>query len=261
MKISEWGVKAAALFAGIFTALAAGSALAEEKEVKPGPGPGPSPSDMPANGYAAVEAYTRKLARILGLSSSDTKTLVNLFLIQSYSESKGNKNAANRTARESRYSKALYEARGNSGKLRSAVGSVSNEADWYFPGSSGWFGLMPTTLLNVVKGRKAKNLGLGPASTMDAWASVVMYAAYISALVRRSDWGRSSQDGYALKAGGAAGSLMDEPHKDRYKTAARHLDSAVNKLGISPSFGTRHVPAKRIFGGRDWLAIYRKGVE
>lgn len=261
MKVSSWGIKAAAVFAGIFTALAAteASAKAKEDELEPTPDVPAPDTDAPSNGYAAVEWYTRKLARILGLNKTDTRTLVNLFLIQSYSESKGNKNAANRTSRESKYSRDMYEARGNDSKLRSAVGSFT-AADWWFPGSSGWFGLMPTVLLNVVRGRKAKNIGLGPHSTTDAWASVVMYAAYLSALVRRSEWGRSSQDAYALKAGGAAGSLMDDPHKDRYKTAARHLDSAVKKFSNIPtSFGTRHIPAKKIFGGRDWLAIYRKG--
>lgn len=257
MKFSGWGVRAAAIFAGIITALAATEAKAKEKDVEPTPMP--TPADAPSNGYAAVEWYTRRLAAILGLNKTDTRTLVNLFLIQSYSESKGNKNAANKTARESKYSRDMYEARGNDAKLRSAVGSFT-PASWWFPGSSGWFGLMPTVLLNVVRGRKAKGIGLGPHSTTDPWASVVMYAAYLSALVRRSEWGRSSQDAYALKAGGAAGSLMDDPQKDRYKTAARHLDSAVKEFSDIPSsFGTRHVPAKRIFGGRDWLAIYRKG--
>ena len=258
MNISGWGIKAFAVVASVFTALAASTAQAKEKE-ESDPAK-PSGGDMPKNGYEAVEAYTRKLAGILGLNSTDTKTLVNLFLIQSYSESKGNHKAANRTDRESFYSEKLYNARNNFKSLASAVGAFTPR-DWYFPGSSGWFGLMPTTLLNVVKGRNARNIGLGPHSTTDPWASVVMYAAYLAALVRRSDWGRSSQDAYALKAGGAAGSLMDEPHKDRYKTAARHLDSAVKKLRIPSSFGTRHVPARRMLGGRDWLAIYKKGLQ
>lgn len=262
MSRSGWGIKLAAFIAAIFTGLAVTSAKAEEAPTAPekpaqtNEKPGP----LPSNGYAAVEAYTRKLARIMGLNKTDTTSLVNIFLVQSYSESKGNRKAANRTASESKASRNLYEARNNWKKLRSAVGSFAAEL-WWFPGSSGWFGLMPTVLLNVVRGRKAKGIGLGPESTTDAWASVVMYAAYLAALVRRSEWGRSSQDAYALKAGGAAGSLMDDPHKDRYKTAARHLDSAVKKLGLPANFGSRNIAASRIFRGRDWLALYREGLK
>lgn len=249
--IPSWGVALLAILTSVFAGLTLKSA--EDKKVSPAGG------KLASDGYPGVRAQSRKLARVLGLNKSDALTLERLFLVQSWSESKGNRNAANKTASESAAAKAMFGARGNDDKLRAAVGPFPAE-DWYYPGSAGWYGLMPVVLLNVVRGRKAKGLGLGPASNRDAWASTVMYAAYLSALVRRKEWGNSSRDAYALKAGGAAGSLMDDPHKERYKTAARHLDSASKALGIPKSFGTKTVRANTIFGGRDWLEVYKEGL-
>jgi hypothetical protein len=38
------------------------------------------------------------------------------------------------------------------------------------------------------------------------------------------------------------------------------LDSASKALGIPKSFGTKTVRANTIFGGRDWLAVYKEGL-
>ena len=78
--------------------------------------------------------------------------------------------------------------------------------------------------------------------------------------MRRKEWPNSSQDAYALKAGGAAGSLMDDPHKARYQTAARHVDKAMRALGIPKSFAKKTIRARSMFGGRDWLAVYKAGL-
>jgi len=216
-------------------------------------------ADLPSNGYKAVDAYAQKLARILRLNNPDTRDLRRLLLVQSWSESKGNHKAANRTSRESEASRRLYEARGNDKALAEAVG-IFPAKDWWFPGSGGWFGLMPTVLVNIVKGRDARSIGLGPKSVYDKWASTVIYAAYLDRLTRRSNWAESSQDAYALKAGGAAGSLMNQPHRERYKKAQSNLDRAVKALGLPEEFGTHRIAARRIFGGRDWLAIYKEGL-
>jgi hypothetical protein len=241
-----------AIFASILAALSA-KASSEDADREAATG-------VASDGYAGVRYNARKLAALLSLGRADALTLERLFLVQSWSESKGNVRAANESASESRAAKAMFQSRGNDEKLRKAVGPFTAK-DWYFPGSAGWFGLMPVVLINVVKGRNAKGIGLGPRSNVDPWASTVMYAAYLSALIRRSEWARSSRDAYALKAGGAAGSLMDDPHKDRYKTAARHVDSAAKALGIPRSFGRQEIHARTIFGGRDWLAVYKEGIK
>lgn len=210
------------------------------------------------NGYDGVRAEVDKLAGILSLSAGDARVLKRLMLVQAYSESRGNRQAANKSNTERVASKKMYESRGNAAALSTATG-VPQGAAWYTPGSGGWFGLMPTTLVNLVKGRDARGSGLGPHSNTDAWASVVMYAVYLDRLRRRPEWANSSQDAYALKAGGAAGSLMDDPHKERYKKASSNLDKAVSALGIPAAFKVNRIPAARIFGGRDWLAVYEAG--
>lgn len=240
----------ATFFIGLFTA---SKAAAETTPALPEPS-----TSNDVDGYNGVRAMARKLAGILGLASDDARLLEYMFLVQSYSESRGNRSAANRTDSESKAARTLYFARGNDDKLRKAVGSFPDK-EWYFPGSGGWFGLMPVVLLNVVGGRSAKGIGLGPRSNYDAWASTVTYAAYLSRLVRRSEWGASSQDLYALKAGGAAGSLMDDPGHPRYEKAASNLDKAVAALGLPGDVGEMSVPASRIFSGRDWLEIYKEG--
>ncbi len=243
-----------ALWAALAAALASlfGTSTAKAAEHKPA-------GASATNGYDGVREQAQKLAGILSLGKADSKSLERLFLIQSWSESKGNRNAANNSESESRAAQDMYEARGNAEKLRAAVGSFPAK-EWYVPGSAGWYGLMPVVLLNVVRGRNAKGVGLGPASNRDAWGSTVIYAAYLGALVRRKEWADSSQDAYALKAGGAAGSLMDDPHKERYKTAARHVDKAMGALGIPKSFAKKTIRARSMFGGRDWLAVYKAGL-
>lgn len=246
------GQKITALFAALAAFLAASKVAAAEPEPD-----GVAPEAGATNGYSGVREQATRLAKLMGLGSSDRRVFVNLLLIQSYSESKGNRTAANKTTSEREAAKNMYFARENNDKLEAAVGYFP-AAQWYTPGSAGWFGLMPTTLLNVVRGKNAKGSGLGPRSNVDAWASVVMIAAYYSQLVRRKEWPKSSQDIYAIKAGGAAGSLMDDPHKDRYKTAAKHVDAAVKRLGLPSDYGNTKIPAS-IFKGRNWLALYKKG--
>ncbi len=248
--------KVAAAFTFLAALLAATEAEAEPTEPSSTAGEEP---DLPTNGYKSVDAYAQKLGRILKLDNQDMLDLRRLLLVQSVSESGGNHKAYNRTQRESKYSRAMYEARGNDKKLALAVGNFDAKR-WWFPGSGGWFGLMPTVLLNIVAGRNARGLGLTPEWVTDKWASTVGYAAYLDKLTRRSEWGRSSQDAYAIKAGGAAGSLMDDPEKQRYKTAARNLDRAVKKLGLPSDFGRHKIAARRIFGNRDWLDVYKKGL-
>lgn len=237
-------------FAAILAAIVGGLAAKDTSSV----------DEIPvSSGYQGVREQARKLAGILSLGKTETQSLERLFLIQSWSESKGNINAANKSDSEAAAAKAMYESRGNADKLKSAVGTFP-AGEWSYPGSAGWFGLMSVVLLNVVRGRNAKGIGLGPKSNRDPWASTVIYAAYIGALVRRKEWSNSSQDAYALKAGGAAGSLMDDPQKARYQTAARHVDKAMRALGIPKSFAKKTIRARSMFGGRDWLAVYKEGL-
>ncbi|MEE9386317.1 MAG: hypothetical protein V3V08_23130 [Nannocystaceae bacterium] len=209
-------------------------------------------------GYRNVAFHAGHLADLIGMSAPAKLWFQQWMVVQSFSESKGNTKAANRTQSESRASRKMYEARNNNAKLAAAVGSFPDE-EWWFPGSSGYFGLMPTVLVNVVAGKNARGIGLGPRWTFDPWASTVGYYAYLIRLLRRAEWARSSQDGYALKAGGAAGSLMDDPHKDRYKSSMRNLNRAVNHLRLPADFGTQKVPAGVFSSAVNLLELYKAG--
>jgi hypothetical protein len=209
-------------------------------------------------GYADVAAYAGFFADVVQMGPRAKLWWQRWALIQSFSESKGNHNAANRSARESRASRSMYEKRNNNAKLAQSVGSFPAE-HWWFPGSSGWFGLMPTVLVNVTAGKNARGIGLGPRWTFDRWASTVGYYQYLLELLQRPEWQRSSKDGDALKAGGAAGGLMDDPHKPRYQTSQRNLAKAVRYFGFPSNFGSEPIPAGVFNQNFNTLAIYKVG--
>lgn len=254
--------KLVASFLGVFAALFAGSAKASAVELD-------ASDEIPQRegGPGEVQRHAFELARILGLSNEKTQWLVRMHLAQADSESGRHMNpaAANRTASERAASKRLFFAERSGGtnaeKLGAKLGrDISSDERWYFPGSGGWFGLFPVNLLNILGGRSARSSdGFGPRWVYDPWAATVGYAAYCDGLTRRAEWSRSTQDARAMKAGGAAGSLMDDPHKDRYQKAVSNLDRAISRQGIPTSFRTDRPGIRQIYAGRNWLEVYREG--
>lgn len=249
--------KIIAAFLGLFAALFAGTAKAETAEPKPERKGGP----------AEVERMARGLASILGLSNPQTSWLVKMHLAQAHSESGGRMNnlAANRTTSERKASRRLFYAERSAGTNAEILGrllgrNIASDEDWFTPGSGGWFGLFAVNLLNILGGREAKDSdGFGPKWIFDPWASTVGYAAYVSRLIARSEWDRSTQDARAIKVGGAAGSLMDDPEKERYQKAVANLDKAIKAQRLGSDFRTTKPGIENIYRGRNWLAVYREG--
>lgn len=220
-----------------------------------------------AGGPANVERHARALADILGLNKARTDWLANMHLAQGNSESGSGMNnlAANKTDSERKASRRLFFAvRGDTSNDKILGGllgkNISSDGRWYTPGSGGWFGLFAVNLLNVLNGRKAKRGEFGPKWIFDPWASTVGYAAYCDRLTRRSEWSRSTQDARAIKIGGAAGSLMDDPEKERAQKAVANLMKAVSRQKLPSSFPTASPGIRQIYAGRNWLEIYREGV-
>lgn len=211
------------------------------------------------DGYAGVQQMARALGTRLGWSPGAIAWFERMAAVQAWSESKGNRDAANTTASEREAARDMFERGSNRADIEAALGGLRPSVDaWYTPGSGGWFGLMAPTVLNMARGRDFRSLRMDARWIFDPWQSTAGYLAYLQALMRRAEWSRSSQDAYALKIGGAAGSLMDDPDTPRSKVAAKHVDDAVASLGIPTGWATERVPDE-IRARPDWAALLSEG--
>lgn len=223
------------------------------------------------DGFEGVRLTATQVGTDAGLTGSDLTWWVNMAQVQAYSESRGNRLASNKTDSEANASRSLLLREFPNGKtnlqmLRESLGELDSlkgdAVPWWRPGSGGWFGLFPVNIRDIVypggvAGFSASLIArLNHTWIFDARISTVAYMRYVWALTRRQSFAESSQDAYAIKAGGASPSLMNDPTSSRYQKAAENLQSAMQALGINSGWAMQPVP-QSIRNAKAWGSLFQ----
>ncbi len=222
----------------------------------------------PGRDFDAVRANATRLAKMLGWSDSDARWFGEFAMIQAHSESRGNYAAANASAGERTAARRAYEGQAEVYGARWAPIAASAPAAAFYEqfGSGGWYGLIPSYGLHAFTG-DAQVGDVHPYDVFDPWRSTVMMLAFAERLTNRSNWAQlssSNRNGYALKRGFAAGSLIDnlpddDDGTDRDNITNANVDRAIRELGLPSGWAERRVPNALLREPDSWLEVLRRG--
>lgn len=204
------------------------------------------PTGTGPDGYRIVSAQVDELARLMRWNAKTTQWAKRMFSAQAFSESRGNTNAKNTTSGERAAAQRIYE------RLRQKDPQLTDQAppnDWFgVYGSGGLYGLIPATYASTFSASVDDDRAqIHPDDVFDPWRSSVAYLKYLQGLMRWKEFTSlpaSERNAYALKRGGAAPTLMDDPNAGRSIKSHENLDKATRAFGFPKEWASEPIPSE-----------------